>query len=408
MVFWILTGAVALVVAAGLGWSVLRGTRETGPAEAFDMQVYRDQLSEIDNDAARGKIDAEEAERLRLEISRRLLSADAKAQVNDASVAQPKGVSRVTAGLLTLVLLVGGFGLYLALGVPGYRDQPLQMRLSAAADALKNRTSQADAEARLPAPMPDDAPDEYLDLVVKLRAAVEARPNELQGQILLARSEAALGNYRASYQAQQKIIELKGDQATAEDYANLADMMVLAANGYVSPEAQKALEQALGRDPENGVARFYGGLMMAQIGRPDRGFRMWRDLLSDSQPDDPWVAPLRAQIEEMAMRAGETRFQLPPLPTARGPSQSDMDAAADMTPEARQEMIRGMVNQLSERLANEGGAPEEWARLISSLAVLGDTERAGAIWTEAKTVFAGNEAALQTIRDAARSAGVSE
>ena len=51
MVFWILTGAVALVVAAGLGWSVLRGTRETGPAEAFDMQVYRDQLAEIDSDA---------------------------------------------------------------------------------------------------------------------------------------------------------------------------------------------------------------------------------------------------------------------------------------------------------------------------------------------------------------------
>ena len=408
MVFWILTGAVALVVAAGLGWSVLRGTRETGPAEAFDMQVYRDQLAEIDSDAARGKIDAEEAERLRLEISRRLLAADAKAQGGSASVVQPVGISRVTAGMLTLVLLVGGFGLYLALGVPGYRDQPRHLRLSAAADALKNRASQAEAEARLPASMPQDAPGEYLDLVEKLRAAVEARPDELQGQILLARSEAALGNYRASYEAQQKIIELKGDQATAEDYANLADMMVLAANGYVSPEAQKALEQALGRDPENGVARFYGGLMMAQIGRPDRGFRMWRDLLSDSQPDDPWVEPLRAQIEEMAMRAGENRFELPPLETARGPSQADVDAAADMTEEDRQEMIRGMVNQLSERLATQGGAPEEWARLISSLAVIGETDRAGAIWTEAKTVFAGNEDALQTIREAAQRAGVSE
>ena len=145
MVFWILTGAVALVVAAGLGWSVLRGTRETGPAEAFDMQGYRDQLAEIDSDAARGKIDAEEAERLRLEISRRLLAADAKAQGGSASVVQPAGISRVTAGMLTLVLLVGGFGLYLALGVPGYRDQPRHLRLSAAADALKNRASQAEA-----------------------------------------------------------------------------------------------------------------------------------------------------------------------------------------------------------------------------------------------------------------------
>ena len=108
------------------------------------------------------------------------------------------------------------------------------------------------------------------------------------------------------------------------------------------------------------------------------------------------------------MRAGENRFELPPLETARGPSQADVDAAADMTEEDRQEMIRGMVNQLSERLATQGGAPEEWARLISSLAVIGEADRAGAIWTEAKTVFAGNEDALQTIREAAQRAGVSE
>ena len=35
-----------------------------------------------------------------------------------------------------------------------------------------------------------------------------------------------------------------------------------------------------------------------------------------------------------------------------------------------------MVNQLSERLASEGGSPEEWARLIAALGVLGEGQRA--------------------------------
>ncbi len=59
-----------------------------------------------------------------------------------------------------------------------------------------------------------------------------------------------------------------------------------------------------------------------------------------------------------------------------------------MTPEDRMDMIRSMVDGLSDRLATDGGPPEDWARLINALGVLGDTEQAAAIWTEAQSVFA--------------------
>ncbi len=71
-------------------------------------------------------------------------------------------------------------------------------------------------------------------------------------------------------------------------------------------------------------------------------------------------------------------------------------------------MIRSMVDRLSDRLATDGGPPEDWARLISSLGVLGETERAATIWAEAQTVFAGHEAELATMRAAAGQAGVAE
>ncbi len=407
-VFWILTGALALVLTAALVVALLRGRRATGPAEAYDLQVYRDQLKEVDADAARGKIPAEEAERLRVEISRRLLAADAKVRGTAKGGDQPRVLGYTAAAAITLLVIGGGFGLYMQIGAPGYADVPLKSRLDRAEEALESRTSQAEAESGVPPQPAVDASPEYMELVQRLRAAVAERPDDLQGHRLLARSEAALGNFRQAYQAQEQIIRLRGEDASPQDYTDLADMMILAAGGYVSPEAQAVLEQALARDPDNGVARYYGGLMMAQVGRPDVAFRMWNTLLRESAPGDPWVGPIRGQIQDLAFVAGVKDFQMPELSGPRGPSAADVAAASDLSPEDRAEMIRGMVDQLSTRLAQEGGPPQDWARLISSLGVLGDTEQASAIWTEAQTVFAGNEAALDQLREAARQAGVGD
>jgi cytochrome c-type biogenesis protein CcmH len=242
----------------------------------------------------------------------------------------------------------------------------------------------------------------------QLRAALKDRPSDLEGHRLLAKNESGLGNYTAAIAAQKKVLDILGAKATAEDHATLAEMMILAAGGYVSPEAEAELTRALQIDPGNGPANYYAGLMFAQVGRPDRTFALWAPLLARSAPDDPWVEPLRAQLMQVAMEAGQDDYELPPLAPLAGPSAEDMAAAADMTPEERQEMVRGMVARLSERLATEGGTAEEWARLIGAYGVLGETDRARDIWTEAQARFAGREPELATVRAAAESAGVAE
>ena len=407
MIFWIVTAGMGLAVAALLVRALTRGSEQAMPAEAFDLQVYRDQLAEIEREAERGVIPAEEAERLRTEVSRRILAADAKAR--KAGGKSETGRGALVLGALILILVMGGgYGVYSQIGAPGFPDLPLEQRIASAQEARENRPSQAEAEASLPPAPPVNAPQDYTELVAKLREAVAERPGDLQGHVLLARSEAALGNYQAAYMALARVTEIKGQDATAKDFADLADMMILAAGGYVSPEAQAALEQALSRDPENGVARYYGGLMMVQTGRPDIAFRMWDRLLRESPADAPWVPPIRDQMEDLAFRAGVQNYQMPEAPGARGPSQADIAAASEMTLEERQEMIRGMVGQLSDRLATEGGTAEEWARLISSLMILGDVDQARAIWGEAQQVFAESPEALATVRGAAERAGILE
>lgn len=403
-IFWLTAGALVLASAVAMVLGAIRGPQALR-ASGADMQVYRDQLAEVERDAARGVILPDEAARLRTEVSRRLLEADRAAQTAQEAARGPGWVA--VAAVIGLTLL-GAIWLYQQrLGAPGYPDMPLAARIAQAETTRANRPGQALAEADMPAASasaPVDA--EFATLMDKLRAAVASRPDDLRGLELLAQNEARLGNFAAAHAAQAKLIAAKGEGATAQDHAALAEMLILAAGGYVSPEAEAALQATLTRDPQNGSARFYSGLMLMQTGRPDLAFPIWRELLEQSQPDAPWVAPIRQDIEQLAEVAG-VRYELPKA-TMPGPDAAAVEAASGMEAGDRQAMIEGMVEQLNDRLAREGGSAAEWARLITSLGVLGQTDRARAIYGEAQTRFAGRAEDLAALAAAAEQAGVAE
>ncbi len=403
MVFWILASVIGGLVAALLALAALRA-RAQSSEDGNDLQIYRDQLDEVSRDLARRVISEVEAERLRVEVSRRLLDADKQAQ--SARALASAGANPVLAGLVALAIFGGAFWLYAELGARNYRDLPLAGRIAAADAARAERPAQAEVEARFSVLAIDPNVDvRHLELMEKLRQALVQRPDDLRGHMLLATNEAELGDYVAAHKALQRVIEIKGAAADASDYVTYADMLILAAGGYVSPIAEAALREALQRAPENGTARYYVGLMYAQTGRPDLAFKMWRRLLEDSSPTAPWVAPIRDQIEFTAVNAG-VRYELP-APT-RGPSAADIAAAEGMSEEEQSAMIGAMVERLSERLAADGGPPQDWAQLIGALAVLGDQARAAAIWAEAQAVFAASPEAIAVIRSAAERAGVAK
>jgi len=409
MSFWIVALGMAAVAAALLVLALLRA-RGGQAAAAYDLGVYRDQLREVERDVARGILSEEDAARARTEIGRRVLEAD-RALAREAAAGQaPRGATLAAAGVAALAVVAGSALVYTRIGAPGYPDLPLRERIALAEQARASRPSQAEAEAGLPAtPPPEGIAEDYLTLVDRLRAVVAERPNDPQGLALLARNEAALGNFAAAHAAQARLVAVKGAEATAEDWTELADLRIRAAGGYVSPEAEAALTEALGRDPKNPVARYYAGLLNAQTGRPDIAFRFWAPLLAEGPEEAPWIAPIRDQIADIAWQAGQHNYQPPPPAGApRGPTQEQMEAAAGMSEEERTAMIRGMVAGLAERLASEGGPASDWARLIRAYGVLGEAERIAPVVAEARERFADDEAALAEIEAAARDAGLSE
>ncbi len=411
-IWWFIIPALGLsAVAVALAAVGLRRGALVNPTEGGrrDMRIYADQMGEIERDRARGVIADDEAERLRAETARRLLEADRRSV--GALGRSPRGMQALALVLVLAAPLLAG-AVYWRQGVPGYGDLPLTLRHDEAAGLRAARLSQSEMEAAWAAdPTRPAAPEvdaQYLTLMQQLREAITARPNDQRGLRLLAVNEGNLGNHAASAAAWVRLIEVQGPQSPVEDLAALAEAMAMAAGGLISPEAETVLETILRRDPRNGTARYYLGLMFAQTGRPDLTFRLWRGLLEDSNPSDPWVPAIRGTIEELAQIAG-VRYTLPPLTAGgRGPSAADMQAAAGMSEAERQEMIGGMVEGLAGRLASSGGPAEDWARLIGALGVLGQSERARAIWTEARIVFADQPEALALIDSAARGQGLGE
>lgn len=409
--FWLLCAILTMIIVAAIATPLWRERDAEAPSAAsYDLRIYHDQLREVERDLERNVISPEEAERLRSEIGRRVLEADRRLTGKGTL---RRGGTAWTAILALAVLVAGGIGIYLYLGAPTTSDLPLSERIAAAKRSYDTRPSQAEAEAVAPRPEPREVSQDYADLVARLRKAVAAGPGDAEGLTLLATHEMRLGNIQAAREAQEQLVDLRGDDASGDELMRLSALMMEAAGGIITPEAEAILARALKKERELPQGRYLFGLLQLQNGRPDRAFPVWRDLLEEGPYDAPWNAPIRGSIQELAWLAGQPDY-VPPEPDAQnipalpGPDADAMAAAEDMSPEERQQMIENMVTGLENRLATEGGSPQEWARLIASLATLGQTDRAEAIWSEAQERFGATPEAIAPIREAAEQAGLSE
>src|SRR5690349_14283928 len=109
MTLWFVFALMTAAAVFAVLWPL--GRRRGAAATGNDVAVYRDQLAEIDRDAASGLILPADAETARIEISRRLLRAVDRDQ--EPAPVSGTTVRRRVAAIAALVLLpVAAVGLY--------------------------------------------------------------------------------------------------------------------------------------------------------------------------------------------------------------------------------------------------------------------------------------------------------
>jgi len=408
MVFWI---PVGIATALAIVWALLPLLKQEKSAPAarasYDKQVFKDQLAEIEADEARGLISPEEAKRIRTEVSRRLLAAAKEEKAEQPTPNAPKAATYTVAAVILVSATIGSVALYQREGVPGMPDLPISENRARQA-AARSTPSQAELEAMITTRNAEAATTGLpsltnltqgrdAELLAQLAEVLKSRPDDLEGHRLLASNLANAGRFIEAHAAQETVMQILADQAQPEDYLDNAALMINAAEGFVSTEALAALDAVMKTTPENPRARFYAGMALWQYERPRQAYIMWSQLLQEGPENAPWIPSIRANMEALAADAGAAAAQ----PQLAGPSREQVQDAANMSDTERQDMIRSMVAQLTERLASDGGAVEEWVRLIGANNVLGEAEAAAQAVADARTAFADNPDALAQIERAA-------
>jgi cytochrome c-type biogenesis protein CcmH len=81
-------------------------------------------------------------------------------------------------------------------------------------------------------------------------------------------------------------------------------------------------------------------------------------------------------------------------------------AAQQMKPDEQNEMIRGMVARLADRLKQDGTDVEGWQRLLRAYLVLGDKTKANAAAADARKALASDPDKLKRLDETIKQLGV--
>src|SRR5688572_25880832 len=199
MTLWLILtafmGGAALIVLAPFFFG---GRAKETPTS---LDVYKDQLAEVDRDKAQGLIDEAEAASARLEIERRILAAG-RADGTATRTISPNWQYHMATGVAAVVVL-GSVGLYAAIGRP---DLP-----SAHNQALALNGQQTAQTAG--APQQQDGGDPNA-MVKRLEKRLADNPNDADGWRVLGWSYYNMGRHKDAISAYRRAVDLQKDNPT--------------------------------------------------------------------------------------------------------------------------------------------------------------------------------------------------
>lgn len=356
MLVWVV---LALMTGAAVGlvlWPLSRPVAQVH-TEATDADFYRAQLAEIERDADRGLLPAEEAETAKAEAARRLIRAT---RLEEA--AAPAAASDRRRRAAAFVALVGipvlSVGLYGLLGSPEMPAQPLASRESAPGEPT------------------------LAQAIAQIEAHLVQDPDDGRGWEVIAPVYLRSGRADDAVKAFGNVLRVLGE--TPGRLADYAEAQVAAADGIVTAPARAALDKALATEPGNAKARFYRAVSFEQDGDKAQALALFEGLAKEVPKGSPFARTLASRIAALGGNPPEPPPGLDGLP-------------ADQTA-----MVRGMVDKLAARLAENGTDVDGWIRLMRSYVVLGEPDKARDALTRGRAALSADAAGRERLDASAR------
>lgn len=290
-VFWILATSMTLVALVIVLVPLLRARPRAAPSRHdANLEILRSQRREIEADVATGLLPAEARDEALAELVGR---AQDDLVPDPAAPVVPVRRPWIAAGIAAVAIPAIAFGVYLAVGNPAATDPKV---IAAAAEASS----------------PDDA--KIVAMVESLARKVRERPDDVQGLALLGRSMAALGRFRESADAYERLMKLTpGDAQVMADYADVLGMVQ--GRTLAGPPTELA-RQALKIDPKNKKALALLGTAAVDGGDYPLAIGYWQQLAAELPRDTDDYAQVQSILGEIRSRAGGAGKPVPKAPTA--------------------------------------------------------------------------------------------
>ena len=300
MTFWLIAAVfVAIALAFVLPTLLQRDVTEsnTGDKEA-NVEVYRDQLSELDADMQNGIIGAEQYQQDRDEIERRLLSDVSASGKPGKADSKPVHAGHGAAYALAFSIPIIAIGFYFRIGNPDAIS--ISGAASAPATSIAARGRQAPlADGPQASQQGADGPmtQERMEAnMAALAKRLEQNPGDVQGWRMLARSYSALQKYDESSKAYARATALKTDDADL--WADYALAMTMANGQQVQGQPLELVNKALKLDPDNPKALQLAGGAAYQAKRYKEAMAYWQRVLKTLPPDSELAQALSRKINE--------------------------------------------------------------------------------------------------------------
>lgn len=252
-------------------WLGLRAPKPRADRKEANLAIFRDQLAELERESAEGSLAAADFEQAKRELQRRLLEEiDPSAADGVAATHGPSRKMAITILLLLPVLGLLGYGM---LGNPKALD-PTQ---TAAPQQM--------------------TPEKINEMVASLAEKMKAKPDDMQGWLMLARSYKSLGRYDEAVQAFAKAEKAINDEPDL--LASYAETIAMANGKGITGKPIQLVERALKIDPKHGHSLFLAGAAAMEAGDNKKGIVYWEALLEQVEPGSEIDQMLRSGIEKM-------------------------------------------------------------------------------------------------------------
>ncbi len=257
--FWIIC---ALLILAALLFVVLplwrRSTSgNTVLRNAANLEIFRDQIAEMDADLHNGLLTQELYEQGKRELQARLLDEVKEDQAVVAAVRNPLKLLAIS---LAILLPIATVSLYWKIG--NVRSLSPQEGLATMSGSGNMRSAES---------------------LAALEEKVAKNPNDGKSLLLLARAYGELERYKDAVKAYDKLTQSVTDEAWI--WADYADALAMARGQSLAGPPSKLIEKALALDPNFPKALALAGSAAMERGDYAAAVRYWEHLLKDLPAD---------------------------------------------------------------------------------------------------------------------------